>query len=264
MLENSSDPKEKHNSALTHVETTHGTIILLGTAHISEDSVREVRETIENIRPDLVCIELDQNRYEALNEENRWKNLDIYQIIKQRKTFLLLSSLVLSSYQKRLGMDIGIRPGDEMSAAVQASAEFNIKTVMIDRDISVTLSRAWRKTRLWGKSKLIAVLLSSSFSREKADKETIENLKKHSALDDMMTEMANFLPTVKQVLIDERDEYLAIKTWEHIEELSRTGGGETGQAELSRTGGGETGSDGETARAELSETSGSGETARAE
>ena len=210
---------------ITRIQTKRGEIILLGTAHVSADSIREVEERITNTKPNIVCVELDQNRYRSLNEEHSWKNLNIYEIIKQKKTFLLLSSLVLSAYQKRLGMSLGTRPGDEMRAAIHTAEELEISTAMIDRDISVTLKRAWRKTGFLGKNKLFAVLVGSAFSREKLEKEDIEKLKTRSALDEMMAEMASFLPSVKAVLINERDEYLAIKIWENISTHERKAGG---------------------------------------
>jgi pheromone shutdown-related protein TraB len=205
----------REGDTITRIETSRGEIVLLGTAHVSEDSAREVDERIREYAPRRVCIELDQNRYRSLNQTNSWKNLDIFQIIKQKKTFLLMSNLVLSAYQKRLGVNLGTRPGDEMRSAVKTAGELSIPTAMIDRDIQVTLTRAWRKTGLWGRNKILAVLIGSAFSREELDEEAIESLKQRSALDDMMKEMAEFLPSVKEVLIDERDHYLAIKTWEN-------------------------------------------------
>jgi pheromone shutdown protein TraB len=209
------DPRvTRDGDTLTRIRTRRGELILLGTAHVSEDSAREVDLRIRDFMPRTVCIELDENRYRSLNQENSWKNLDIYQIIRQKKTFLLLSNLVLSAYQKRLGLNLGTKPGDEMRAAVKTSAELSIPTAMVDRDIQVTLTRAWRKTGFWGRNKIMAVLIGSAFSREELDEEAIESLKQRSALDDMMKEMAEFLPSVKEVLIDERDRYLAIKTWQ--------------------------------------------------
>ena len=209
----------QEGDTLTRLKTERGTIILLGTAHVSEDSVQEVESAIKNENPDVVCIELDQARYHSLHEEHRWKNLDIYQIIKEKKTFFLLSSLVLSAYQKRLGLNLGTRPGDEMRVAISAAEERGIPTALVDRDISITLNRAWRKNSFWGKNKLLAMLVSSAFSREKLDKEAVENLKKRSALDDMMEEMAKFLPTTKEVLINERDDYLSIRIWQEMVSL---------------------------------------------
>ncbi len=231
-LENSvfTDPRVKRDGdTITRISTERGEIVLLGTAHVSEESSREVDELIRNLLPRTVCIELDENRYRSLNQSNSWKNLDIFQIIKQKKTFLLLSNLVLSAYQKRMGLNMGIRPGDEMRAAIKTAGELSIPTAMVDRDIQVTLTRAWRKTGLWGRNKILAVLIGSAFSREELDAEAIESLKQRSALDDMMKEMAEFLPSVKSVLIDERDRFLAIKTWESAGKTPVTSGEAAGK-----------------------------------
>ncbi len=208
---------------VTRIRTTRGEIIILGTAHVSEDSAREVEESILRERPGKVCVELDANRVRTLQQDSGWQNLDIFQIIRERKTFLLLSSLVLSAYQKRLGLDLGTRPGEEMRTALRCAEEQNIKTATIDRDIQITLTRAWRKSGFWGRNKILAVLLGSAFSREKISEEDLEKLKKRSALDEMMSEMAEFLPSVKAVLIDERDHFLAIRCWQEAAEMPGDG-----------------------------------------
>ncbi|HNY21800.1 MAG TPA: TraB/GumN family protein, partial [Treponemataceae bacterium] len=122
--------------------------------------------------------------------------------------------LVLSSFQKRMGDDVGVKPGDEMKESIRAAEEKGIPTTMVDRPIHVTLQRAWAKNSLWGKSKLLATLVSSAFSSDEMSAEDIEKLKDQGAMDGMMEELAGYLPTVKEVLIDERDRYLGSRIWE--------------------------------------------------
>lgn len=189
-------------------------IVLVGTAHVSKESVDEVGSIIRSEAPQMVCVELDQGRYNAMIEENAWERLDIRRVLKEGRGFLLLANLVLSSYQKRLGAGMGVKPGDEMRKAIDVAAELGIPTSLCDRDISLTLKRAWSKCGLWSKAKLMTALLSSALTTEKMDADQIESLKNKNELDGMMGELADFLPAVKEVLIDERDRYLATKIFE--------------------------------------------------
>jgi pheromone shutdown-related protein TraB len=118
---------------------------------------------------------------------------------------------VLSSFQKRLGADIGVKPGAEMLAAVNTAESLGIPWSLCDREISATLRRAWARTGIWGKSKMLSAMLASIFSSEKLTPEEIERLKQKDVLQELMDELAEYLPTAKEVLIDERDIYLAEK-----------------------------------------------------
>ena len=201
------------NQTLKRITLNDKEIILLGTAHISKESIDDVERCIHDEHPDCVCVELDEQRYKALTDEKRWQELDIVEVLKTGKGFLLLANLVLAAFQKRIGADVGVKPGDEMKSAITAAKELSIKTELVDRPIHITLKRAWAKNNLWGKSKLLATLLSSAFSTEKLSADEIEALKDKSEMDSMMAEMAEYLPQVKEVLIDERDRYLATKIW---------------------------------------------------
>jgi len=189
-------------------------IILIGTAHVSQESCDEVKKAVEEKLPDCVAIELDEGRYKSLNDTESWRNLDIVKVLKNKQGFLLLANLVLSGFQKRMGNNVGVKPGDEMRAADAAAREKGINVAMVDRSIQTTLRRAWSVNSLWGKCKLISALIASAFDKEEISGEQIENLKNRSEMDSMMKELADYMPIVKQVLIDERDRYLASKIWE--------------------------------------------------
>jgi pheromone shutdown-related protein TraB len=198
---------------VTRIQLGERQIILIGTAHISKESAREVRTVIENESPDRVCIEIDMSRYLSLTAGASWRNLNITKVLRQGKGFLLLSNLVLASFQKRIGIDLGVKPGEEMLSAIRVSEELGIPYSFCDREIQITLKRAWAKTGFWGKNKMLAAMLSAIFSAEKLSEEEIEKLKQKSALQNMMEELADFLPAVKEVLIDERDVFLASKVY---------------------------------------------------
>jgi pheromone shutdown-related protein TraB len=187
--------------------------ILIGTAHVSMESIGEVKKIIGEERPDMVCVELDEGRHAAMTQKDNWEKLDVIKVFREGKGFLLMANLVLAGFQRRMGSELGVKPGDEMKAALETAEELGIPHSLCDREIQLTLRRAWNRCGLWSKCKLLASLLASAFSTEKPDAAEIENLKNRSELDGMMKELAEYLPRVKETLIDERDRYLAAKIW---------------------------------------------------
>ncbi|ORC36934.1 conjugal transfer protein TraB [Marispirochaeta aestuarii] len=207
--------KDIHVSdTVTRIKLRNKEVVLIGTAHVSSESADEVERVIREEKPDHVCIEIDEGRFAAMKKKQSWESMNIGQVMKQGKAFLLLVNLVLTSFQRRMGMDLGIAPGEEMKRAVSVCEEEDISFSFADREIQTTLRRAWAKSGFWGKNKLVAALLSSAFTNEKLSEEEIERLKEKSALEDMMQELAGYLPSVKEVLIDERDRFLATKIFQ--------------------------------------------------
>jgi pheromone shutdown-related protein TraB len=204
----------EQSDTVTRLAFEEREIILLGTAHVSGESVTEVRRVITEEQPDHVCVEIDAGRYKAMTEGQDWSNMSIGKVLKQRRGFLLLANLALTSFQRKLGSDLGSKPGEEMRAAIDSARETGAEFSFCDREIQTTLRRAWSKSSLWNKNKMIASLLGSVFGSEKLEAEEIEKLKEKSALEEMMQELASYLPSVKEVLIDERDRYLATKIFQ--------------------------------------------------
>ncbi len=186
-------------------------LFLIGTAHVSSSSVDEVRSVIEAEDPDRVCIELDAGR--MASKKTSWENQDIRKVFKEKKGFLLLVNTALASFQKRLGAQTGTAPGEELLGAAKLAEEKGIPLSLCDRDIQVTFRRAWAKSGLWNKCKLLGTLISAAFSDEKISEEELEDLKKQETLESMLSEMAKELPSIKEVLIDERDSYLASRIY---------------------------------------------------
>jgi len=197
----------------TRTRVTFGSreILLLGTAHVSAESLEEVKESILSESPDHVCVEMDEGRLKNLEEGKRWAATDLKNVLKKGQGFMMMANLALASFQRRMGVDTGVQPGAEMKAAVDAAREGDIPFSCSDRSIQVTLNRAWRLSGPWSKMKLISSLVASVISNESASPEEIENLKKSDAMQGMMNELAEYLPAVKTVLIDERDHFLASK-----------------------------------------------------
>ncbi len=184
------------------------TIFILGTAHVSRHSVDEVNHVIDTIRPDTVCVELDNLRYQTLIDGHRWKQLDLFQVIREKKVLFLIANLVLSAYQRRIGELLGVKPGAELMAAVSKAKEHGMELVLADRDIQATLKRTWANLSLWKKSQLLSLMLSAFFSAKEVTEEEVEKLKERDVLNETMAEFAKSMPEVKAPLIDERDRYM--------------------------------------------------------
>ena len=186
-------------------------ILLIGTAHVSQSSVDEVNTVINQVKPDTVCIELCSSRYQAMLEKDQWKNMDIFKVIREGKSFLLFANLIMTAFQKRLGSRLGVKPGSEMFEAANVAKKLNSELVLADRDIKITLQRTWRGMQFLGKIKVFGQLLASLIVREEISKEEIEKLKESDALSEAMQMLSEHSPEMKRILIDERDQYMAEK-----------------------------------------------------
>ena len=184
-------------------------VVLIGTAHISQESIDTVRQVIADEQPDCVCVELDEQRLTALKDKNHWENLNIYQVVRKGQAAFLMANLALASFQKRMGLQTGVKPGSELIAAVEAAEELDATVELIDRNIRTTLLRAWRKTGLWKKLNLISVMFASMFDKTELDEEELAKLRETDTLSSMLEELGDLLPTVKGILVDERDQYMA-------------------------------------------------------
>ncbi|MGI6655847.1 MAG: TraB/GumN family protein [Desulfobulbus sp.] len=187
------------------------TILLVGTAHISRHSTDLVRQVIEQERPDGVCIELDEKRYASLSRQAQWENLDLKQIVRRKQLATLMVNLILSTYQKKLGDQLGIKPGTELLAAAQTAEQLGIPVFLCDRDVRVTLRRAWRSTPWLKKGYLLATLLNSLFDRTELDEEKLAEMRRKDVLSELLNELGEALPQTKRALIDERDIFMAEK-----------------------------------------------------
>ncbi|MCX5870461.1 MAG: TraB/GumN family protein [Deltaproteobacteria bacterium] len=204
-------PSKEYPEDVHFIQYHNRTILLVGTAHISQESVDLVRKVIQQEQPDGVCIELDEKRYLALTEKKRWQALDLKQIIKDKQLSTLMVNLLMASYQKKLGEQLGVKPGAELLAAAQSAKEQNIPITLCDRDVRITLRRAWKSTSLFKKGYLLITLFASLFDDTKISEERLAELKQKDVLSELMGEMGEILPNVKKVLIDERDIYLSEK-----------------------------------------------------
>ncbi|MDH3957154.1 MAG: TraB/GumN family protein, partial [Desulfobacteraceae bacterium] len=186
-------------------------IILVGTAHVSKESVQLVSDIIETEKPDTVCVELCDARYQSIRQKDKWLDTDIIKVIKEKKSFLLLSNLLLASFQKRIADKFDIVPGAEMIKAIDAGEAVGADIHLADRNIRITLAKTWRAMGLWGKIKLLFQLLLSMGEIGDISEEDIEKMKQEDVLESLLADVGKSLPVLKDILIDERDQFLTYK-----------------------------------------------------
>lgn len=186
-------------------------IILVGTAHVSKESVTLVKSVIEQENPDTVAVELCPSRFQTIKQKDQWREMDIIKVIKEKKAFLLLANFMLASFQKRIAAKLDIKPGAEMVQAIESGEAVGADIHLADRDIRVTLSRTWRTMGLWARIKLLFQLILSLGEVEDINEEDIENMKNQDVLESLLAELGQAMPVVKDILIDERDQYLCEK-----------------------------------------------------
>ncbi|MBM4270694.1 MAG: TraB/GumN family protein [Deltaproteobacteria bacterium] len=184
-------------------------IILIGTAHVSRESADLVIKVISEERPDVVCVELCKARLDAIRQRDKWHETDIVKVIREKRASLLLSQLLMVSFQKKIAQKFNIKPGEEMIRAVGKAEEIGAEVVLADREVRITLLRAWRMMSFWSKMKVVPELILSLFIPEEITEEDIEKLKRHDMLEVALRTVGEKLPDLKTTLIDERDQYLA-------------------------------------------------------
>jgi|TARA_B000000565_G_scaffold106876_1_gene80136 pheromone shutdown-related protein TraB len=179
---------------------------ILGTAHVSSESVELVRNQIEEWEPDLIAVELCPSRMAALTEPESLDSEDLLKIIKEGRSAMILLQSALAAQQRRMGISSGERPGAELLAAVNAAEESDIPVEMIDRDVVITLRRAWKKMGMIEKWRILNALLWEEDDEEVSIDEVLGD---SDLLSSMMEEARELAPRAGEVLIDERDSFLA-------------------------------------------------------
>lgn len=196
---------------ITRIHLDGKEYILIGTAHVSKHSAEQVKEVIEAEQPDSVCVELDEQRYQSITEGSKWKEMDIIQVIKEKKASLLLMNLAISSFQNRMADQFGIKAGQEMIQGIESAKETGAKLVLADRNIQITFARIWGNLGLKGKSLLLSQVIASIFSKDTITEEELEKMKNQDTINAILNEFTESFPRLKKPLIDERDQYLAQK-----------------------------------------------------
>ncbi len=199
------------DSNIHHLHYQDKEITLVGTAHVSRESADLVKEVIAQEKPETVCVELCQSRYQSLTQKKLWQDTNLIKVIREKKAFLLLANLMLASFQKRIGKKLGIQPGQEIIQAIDSAKEAGAEIHLADRDIRITLSRTWRLMGFWKKIKLLSQFIISIGQVDDITQEEIEKLKERDVLETLLSEIGQSMPEIRNILIDERDQYLTEK-----------------------------------------------------
>ncbi len=193
-------------------------IILVGTAHVSDKSVAEVNEVIDKERPDIVAVELDKGRYQALKGEEEVKEVNIKELLSGGKFYYFLLHWLLAYVQKKIGSDTGVKPGAEMLSAIEKAEKTGARIALIDRDIQVTLGRFWNKMSFFEKLKLFISLIGAmfGFGTKEIDIDSVTN---EDVVTQLVSELRKMAPSAASVLLDERDAFMA----KNLLEISKDG-----------------------------------------
>lgn len=196
---------------VTRIEYMDKEILLIATAHVSKESAELVKRVIEEERPDSVCIELDEDRYQSLTKPKVWEETDLIKVIKAKKVGFMIANLFLGSYQKKMAVKLGNPVGGEMIQGIESAKETGAELVLADRNIQTTFLRIWRKLKFWDKVKLIGSLLFSSEDETEITSDDLQKLLEEDMIEAAMAGLKKEFPKIGEILINERDQYLAAK-----------------------------------------------------
>ncbi|MGN1398637.1 MAG: TraB/GumN family protein [Erysipelotrichaceae bacterium] len=199
------------NEKVIQIDYKDKKIFLIPTAHVSKDSAKLVEETIDEINPDSICIELDQGRYNTMSDPEKYRQTDVVKIIKNKQVTMMLANLILANYQRKIAANLQSETGKEMMVGIEKAKQLNARLILADRDIKITFSRIWSSLSFKEKLKLISVIVSAIFDDEEISEEDLADLQQSDMLTAALDEVSKQFPSVKKVLVDERDMYLAHK-----------------------------------------------------
>jgi len=194
-----------------YLKVDNKNITLIPTAHVSKDSAELVENLLNEIHPDSICIELDEQRFQSMKDPDKYRNTDIVKIIKEKRVPLMLINLILANYQKRLATNLDSNSGQEMLIGIRKSEEFNAALVLADRPVSTTFKRVWLNLTLKDKIKLLYAVIGSIFDDEEISEDDLKQLQQTDILNAAINELSKQMPSIIAPMITERDKYLASK-----------------------------------------------------
>jgi len=194
----------------SRVEYIDDQLCLLGTAHVSATSIDDVKHLIKSFQPDIVALELDAGRLDELTSGRRLDEESLAKVIKEGRAPLVLAQCLLSSQQRKVAEKTQQMPGGELLAAHDAAKATGLRVELVDRDVQVTLKRAWSRMKIREKWRLMRMALFEEEEEIEAD-DVEAMLTDRDLLTQMIEEVREIVPTASEVLVDERDTYLAAR-----------------------------------------------------
>lgn len=196
---------------MKQLQLNNKVITLVLTAHVSKQSVIDVQETIDQIQPDCICIELDDKRLDSINNPKDLSSMKLIDVIKEKKVAMVVVNYILANYQKKMAehMDSGV--GDEMREGMKQASTLNVPLHTIDRDIQTTFNRIWHSLSFFEKTNLIVSFIAMMFDDQELNEEELLKMKQEDILNEALKEISEQFPTVARILVTERDQYMAQK-----------------------------------------------------
>lgn len=194
-------------------------VVVVGTAHVSQKSIDEVNEIIENVHPDIVAIELCPARYKSLRGGEETREIPVRELLSGDKFYHFMIHWLLSYVQKKIGAEMGVEPGTEMLAAIEKAEEIGAQIALVDRDIQITLQRFWSKMKLSEKIKMAFALIGAMIGIGGGEKIDVDKITESDMVTQLVEELRRYTPSAAEVLIDERDAYIT----KNLIELSKQG-----------------------------------------
>ena len=181
-------------------------IHIIGTSHIARESIEKVKEAIKEKKPECIAVELDANRYYAMLYKQRGE----VKLPFLQKTILVL----MQKLQENLSKQTNIFPGQEMMSAVEFATMNGVRVAFIDQDINYTVSRLMKKLGFFGKIKLIFYLIPAFMGIPVKGVSMLADFDLNKVPDEKLIERAlvelkREFPAIYEVLIDERNRYMA-------------------------------------------------------
>lgn len=185
---------------------------IVGANHMSSESAALVNSVLEAVKPDSVCVELDQKRYETFVNGANWKELDIVEVFKQKKATMLLMQVLFGGFQKKLALDVKDKVGGEVRSAISYVEQNRKELCLVDRDVNITFKKIWR-TMTFREKLYLPITFFESFdvSEDLSEEESIKELMKMDMVDSFFNQLKQRFPNIYQQMISERDLYQVSK-----------------------------------------------------
>jgi pheromone shutdown protein TraB len=176
-------------------------IILIGTGHVFNLS-QALINIFDEEQPDILCIELDKQRYQSLmlkqNNPEKYKESSKNQPIIYK---------LLARFQDGMAKEYGVQAGQEMITTIEYARSHQIPLVFIDMNAQMMFSKMLKKMSVSEKIKIMFSGIGGFFVSKKRVEKELDNIQEN--FDTYLNEIAKKFPTIKSVLIDERNEYMA-------------------------------------------------------
>lgn len=196
------------------IELENKQVILIGSAHVSKKSAEDVENIVNIENPDAIGVELDEKRYDIITEKEKRTELNIesfFAMLFDGRLAEFLLNTVLAIPQNRLAEKFNIKPGAEMIKGIDLAKEKEKEIILLDRDVSVTLSRLINSIPLWMMPLMGFSTIFSLIAIEFLKEEDVEKLRSGQNLDQAIEQLSKTFPKLKEVMIDERDAIIAKK-----------------------------------------------------